>query len=235
MAQLIFSKRSRKTFLSNINPLAKLFLMITFSSLVIENNAYVFFAGAASITLTMIIIRLPIISYMKKSKGLAFLLILIFLTEIFVSKNVIKAFYEALKFFFLIATSAILLDTTSANEIASSLGGMLSHVIGRSAWTFSSYVMLSISFISRIFTRSSDMMDARKSRLYSFFSNPIRNITEYVSSLILYLFDDLRLYYLSLESRLYDDTVERIRKDYRASDYALIILSLIVIVWINVF
>ena len=56
-----------------------------------------------------------------------------------------------------------------------------------------------------------------------------------VSSLILYLFDDLRLYYLSLESRLYDDTAERIRKGYRASDYALIILSLIVIIWINVF
>lgn len=231
MAQMIFTKRKERTILSAVNPLAKLIALIALSFMVTDNEIPFFLSALAIILLMMVAVRLPVISYLRKSKSLIFLLVLIFITEILVSRNMALALYESGKFFLLIILSALLLDSTSPGELASSVGGVLSHICGKYAWRFSSMVRLTLTLISRIFTISSEMLDARRSRLGSFFPHPVKSISEYVLSLILALFEDLRHFSQALSARLYDEDKERLRCPYRRRDYAIIILSITLIIW----
>ncbi len=233
MAQMIFTKRSAETLLSGINPLSKLIALIALSFLLTSKSTAVFAATSLFILIIMISVRLPIFEYLMRSRGLLYLLLLIFITEALVSKSIKSTLCEMLKFFFLIALSSLLLDSTTPSEIASSIGGALSHIAGHSAWRFSSMVMLTLSFISRIFSTASTLLDARRARLGSFLYHPVKSISEYTVSLFLSLFEDFRAFSDALDARLFEDDAERLRPLYKASDYAIIALSLTLILCRN--
>ncbi len=231
MALMIFSKRSRKTVLCSINPFAKLSALIAISFAITSPNPIHFAISAVFILFLCLLVRLPVLTYLRKSKALLFLTFLIFITELIASHEIASSLYEGGKFLSLIILSSLLLDSTTPSEIAASLGGVSSHLAGKYAWRFSAMVMLSISFISRLFILSSNLMDARKARLGSFWRSPLKSASEYVTSLFYSVFDDISAYYDALSSRLFDENMPRLRASYRLSDYAIIALSVTVSVW----
>ncbi len=235
MALMIFSPRSDKNILSRLNPLVKLICLILFCAASTASSSLQLAAMLAFILILALIIHMPFFQYLIKTPSLLILTAFIFLTELAVSKNMQNALFEASKFFFLIMLGMVMMDTTSPDDLAASIGTILSKAFGEKAWSFSSDVMLTLSMIPRIFSTSRAMFQARRARGGSFLSHPIKNLSSYTLSLFLMLLDDLKNFDLALKCRLYDPLAPRRGPGYRISDIFAIIITLGCFLWTKLF
>ena len=231
MALMIFSPRGGSNLLSRMNPLIKLICLILFCAASASSSSLQLAAMLAFILILALIVHMPLFQYLIKTPSLLILTAFIFLTELAVAKNMQNAIYEASKFFFLIMLGMIMMDTTHPDDLAASIGSILSKAFGKKAWSFSSDVMLTLSMIPRIFSTSRAMLLARRARGGSFFSHPIKNLSSYTLSLFLMLLDDLKNFDLALECRLYDPLAPRRGPGYRISDISAIIIALGCFLW----
>lgn len=229
MALTLFEGRGeRNTILSRLNPISKIIGLVLLSSLLMESSFLLSASAMCLLIMLSILTRLPVKDYLRNSRSLLVLAIFIFATDYITSKDLFLSFYSALRFFFLILSSSLFLDSTSAEDASSSIGRLLSPVLKEKAWIFSSYIMLTLWMLPLIFSTSSRMKDARACRQGRFLSHPVKNIGEYTYALLAELFYKLKVMDMSLSSRMYDEKAERISLPFRKRD-AIVSICLIVL------
>lgn len=228
---MIFSPRCSNNPISRLNPFIKLICLILFCAASASSSGIQLALMLSLLIVLALSIHMPLFQYLIKTPSLLVLTAFIFLTELAVSRNMQNSLYEAAKFFFLIILGMIMMDTTHPDDLAASIGFILSKAIGKKAWAFSSDVMLTLSMIPRIFSTSRIMLQARRARGGSFFSHPIKNLSAYTLSLFLMLLDDMKNFDLALRCRLYDPLAPRKGPAYRISDISAIIIALGCFLW----
>ena len=226
MALMLFSERTEKdTVLTRLNPLTKLLGLLVLSILITSDNPILMASSMLFVAILAIAVRLPVINYLRGTPALMILIAFIFISDILIQRSLKIAITESSSFFFLIMLSSLFMDSTSPDDTANSLGRLLSPIFGKAAWSFASAIMLTLTMLSHIFTASREMLDARRSRGGSFLRHPIRNLYEYVYSLFIHLFDDMKEMDLALRSRLYDEKAPRVALPFRIRDTILVLLS----------
>ena len=237
MALMLFSERTEKdTILTRLNPLTKLLGLLVISILITSDNPILMALSMLFVAILAISVKLPVINYLRGTPALIILIAFIFISDLLIQRSLEIAITEASSFFFLIMLSSLFMDSTSPDDTANSLGKLLCPIFGKGAWSFASAIMLTLTMLSHIFTSSREMLDARRSRGGSFLKHPIGNLYEYVYSLFMHLFDDMKEMDLALRSRLYDEKAKRIALPYRSVDALIcIILTAIYIGYVIIF
>lgn len=219
MAMMLFSARTeRRTVLTELNPLAKIYALIVLSLLANSGNPIFMLLSFSIIAISAFAVRLPLVQYLRGTPVLGVLILFIFATDLAITGNPGMATEDAAKFFFLIVLSSLFMDSTGPDDAAASIGRFFAPILGNKAWRFSSAVMLTLTMLAHIFTSSREMLDARLSRGGSFLRHPIANTREYTLSLLLRLFEDMRTMDLALRSRLYDEDAARMALPFRKRD-----------------
>ncbi len=161
--------------------------------------------------------------------------LLILLFGIMEGKERISAIADTARFLSLITVSAIFVLNADLLSLSSELGNLLSKVIGSLGWKISSYLMMSLSIFPIVFASAREMMDARRARLGSFFSHPVKNLSEYTIALMKLLFEKTLIFQDALYSRSFTVKGERTSYPLSAKDYILLFLFIIlftgVLVW----
>ena len=121
----------------------------------------------------------------------------------------------------------LLTDTTMPDDLARSIGGALSKLIGRYAYIFSTLVEITLSMIPIIIDSTAGIFDARRARGASFFSHPLKTVSELSISILSSLLDKAEIYIDALYSRGYDASQIRDRAGYRAVDFIIMAVSVI--------
>lgn len=183
------------------NPGVLLFGLISFSILISTASEMMIIPYLPILLITSLIFRVHLISCFKKSPILLMMAVFIAISEIAENGLDIIAFLEALRFLILLGFSLLFLETTDPIELSASIGSILSPVMGKKAWKLSSAVMITIAIIPIVFRSAQEMINARHSRGMRFLRHPIRNLTEYLESLMLLLFKKSENLALALEAR----------------------------------
>lgn len=216
----------------NANPLVLLLGVILYCL------ASSFLAGwevALLFTLTVLIpfaAGTNVFSVLWKMKIMLFTALLILVFGIIGEKDVLTAILNTMRFLSLITVAALFVMKADLLLLSSSLGRLLSRLIGKAGWKVSSYIMLSLSIFPLVFESADEMLTARKSRGGSFFSHPVRNLTEYTVSLMRLLFDKILIFQDALYSRSFSTCGEKTVYLLSGKDY--ILLSLFVLLFAGV-
>ena len=231
---MIFTTRMRDSFLCKINPLTKLIFLITLSISISFASSYGVFTLFILTLLLAIINKLPFKDLYKGTSFFFLLALLIFVTEL--SSGYIYALAQALKFFTIVLSSLIFIDTTTPNDTARSISTFLYPILKERANSFGFIIELTLSMIPRILETSKKILNARKCRGERMLIHPIRMLTGFSVTLFINLFDQISSYADSLESRLYTNEVKRKAKGYSYHDIiAFLLLALVVggTIWIK--
>lgn len=167
-----------------------------------------------------------------KMKVMLLTAVLIFVFTFVGKKGALTAFSDTARFLSLITVASLFVLKTDLLALSSSLGKVLSIFSGRTGWRASSYLMLSLSIFPIVFESADEMLRARKSRRGSFFSHPVRNLTEYTVSLMRLLFGKVLILQDALYSRSFTINGEKTVYPPKARDYLL--LSLFVLLFTGV-
>ncbi len=158
--------------------------------------------------------------------------LLILLFGIMEDKETIIAIADTARFLSLITVSGIFVLNADLLLLSSSLGNVLSLVMGSWGWKISSYLMMSLSIFPIVFTSAREMMDARRARLGSFFTHPVNNLTEYTVALMKLLFEKMLIFQDALYSRSF--TIKGERTAYPLSRKDCLLLLLFILLFIGV-
>lgn len=228
MAQaMIFHYRQADNLLTRLNPNTKLVCLLSYSIVISSSGPLetillsLFPVGIA------LGIKLPLREYLKESIFFIFLSVLMAITSFLSQRDALYAFSYAMSFLSMVLSSMLLTDTTMPDELARSMGASLSKVIGRYAYIFSTLVEITLYLIPIIIDSTVGLFDARRSRAASFFSHPLKTVSELSVSILSSLLDKAEIYIDALYSRGYDASKVRDRAEYRAADFLIIVVSVI--------
>ena len=228
MAQvMIFHYRVSDNLLTRLNPNTKLVALLSYSIVISSSGPLetillsLFPVGIA------LGIKLPLREYLKESIFFIFLSVLMAITSFLSQRDALYAFSYAMSFLSMVLSSMLLTDTTMPDELARSMGASLSKVIGRYAYIFSTLVEITLCLIPIIIDSTVGLFDARRSRAASFFSHPLKTVSELSVSILSSLLDKAEIYIDALYSRGYDASKVRDRAEYRAADFLIIVVSVI--------
>ena len=228
MAQaMIFHYRQADNLLTRLNPNTKLVCLLSYSIVISSSGPLetillsLFPVGIA------LGIKLPLREYLKESIFFIFLSVLMAITSFLSQRDALYAFSYAMSFLSMVLSSMLLTDTTMPDELARSMGASLSKVIGRYAYIFSTLVEITLCLIPIIIDSTVGLFDARRSRAASFFSHPLKTVSELSVSILSSLLDKAEIYIDALYSRGYDASKVRDRAEYRAADFLIIVVSVI--------
>ena len=214
------------------NPLILLIGVILYSiasSFLTEGEVIVLFALTLILPLIM---GINVFSLLWKMKVMLFTAVLILLFGFIGGKDTLTALSDTMRFLSLITVAALFVLKADLLELSSVLGKVLSSVIGKTGWKISSYIMLSLSIFPIVFESADEMLTARRSRGGSFFSHPVRNLTEYTVSLMRLLFEKILIFQDALYSRSFTIKGEKTVCPPKGRDY--LILSLFVLLFTGV-
>lgn len=172
---------------------------------------------------------------MWRMKVMLFTALLIFIFGLIEERSTITTIGETVRFLTLIELSAIFVLKADLIALSSTLGGLLSVFLKKTGWRIASAIMLSLSIFPLVFSSAEEMLESRRSRLGSFFSHPIKNLTEYTISLISLLLYKTVAFQDALYSRSYSTTKKRTQYSLKLSDWLVLILFILlflgVIIW----
>ena len=227
MAQaMIFHYRESNNILTSLNPVTKLVFLLSYS-IIVSSGTPEFILPFSLVPLVIAFaVRLPFSQYMKESIFFFILAFLMALSSYVSTGDVLIAASTAFAFIAMILSSMLLTDSTMPDELARSLGGVLSKVIGRYAYFFATVVEITLSMIPIIIDSAVGIFDARRARGASFFSHPVKTVSELSVSILSSLLDKAEIYIDALYSRGYDASVVRERAGYRVRDLIIIALSI---------
>ena len=225
MAQVAFSYLPDSGWIKRMNPAVKFIMLIMLSIAVTGADGFhteLFFALIAAAAATS---RINIIRELMKARMLLLLTLIIAITEYWSCRDIQRSAEEAIRYLTLISLALLLSVTTDTSDMASSISAMLSPIAGRYAARFGADVMLTLAIIPMIASSASEMIDARRSRGGSFLSHPIKNLAEYVISLMLILFKKIDSFSDALEARAFDRDRKRSAPELRCSDIIILICT----------
>lgn len=214
------------------NPLILLIGVILYSiasSFLTEGEVIVLFALTLILPLIM---GVNVFSLLWKMKVMLFTAVLILLFGFIGGKDTLTALSDTMRFLSLITVAALFVLKADLLELSSVLGKVLSSFLGKTGWKISSYIMLSLSIFPIVFESADEMLTARRSRGGSFFSHPVRNLTEYTVSLMRLLFEKILIFQDALYSRSFTIKGEKTVCPPKGRDY--LILSLFVLLFTGV-
>ena len=228
MAQvMIFHYRVSDNLLTRLNPNTKLVALLSYS-IVISSCGPLETILLSLVPISIALgIRLPFREYIKESLFFILLSVLMAITSFLSQGDILHAFSYALSFLSMVLSSMLLTDTTMSDDLARSIGGALSKVIGRYAYIFSTLVEITLSMIPIIIDSTAGIFDARRARGASFFSHPLKTVSELSISILSSLLDKAEIYIDALYSRGYDASQIRDRAGYRAVDFIIMAVSVI--------
>lgn len=228
MAQvMIFHYRVSDNLLTRLNPNTKLVALLSYS-IVISSCGPLETILLSLVPISIALgIRLPFREYIKESLFFILLSVLMAITSFLSQGDILHAFSYALSFLSMVLSSMLLTDTTMPDDLARSIGGALSKVIGRYAYIFSTLVEITLSMIPIIIDSTAGIFDARRARGASFFSHPLKTVSELSISILSSLLDKAEIYIDALYSRGYDASQIRDRAGYRAVDFIIMAVSVI--------
>ena len=140
---MIFHTRARDSFLNSCSPLSKLLLLLTWCIIVTVAPWQLVYALSAMLLVFAIAQRLPLDSWLSQGLLFAILAIFILVTERLATGSLILAAASALSFLSSILASLIFIDSTSPDELATSLSWLLAPILGKKAYLLSSAIQLS--------------------------------------------------------------------------------------------
>ena len=214
------------------NPLILLIGVILYSiasSFLTEGEVVALFALTLILPLIM---GVNVFSLLWKMKVMLFTAVLILLFGFIGGKDTLTALSDTMRFLSLITVAALFVLKADLLELSSVLGKVLSSFLGKTGWKISSYIMLSLSIFPIVFESADEMLTARRSRGGSFFSHPVRNLTEYTVSLMRLLFEKILIFQDALYSRSFTIKGEKTVCPPKGRDY--LILSLFVLLFTGV-
>ena len=228
MAQvMIFHYRVSDNLLTRLNPNTKLVALLSYS-IVISSCGPLETILLSLVPISIALgIRLPFREYIKESLFFILLSVLMAITSFLSQGDILHAFSYALSFLSMVLSSMLLTDTTMPDDLARSIGGALSKLIGRYAYIFSTLVEITLSMIPIIIDSTAGIFDARRARGASFFSHPLKTVSELSISILSSLLDKAEIYIDALYSRGYDASQIRDRAGYRAVDFIIMAVSVI--------
>lgn len=228
MAQvMIFHYRVSDNLLTRLNPNTKLVALLSYS-IVISSCGPLETILLSLVPISIALgIRLPFREYIKESLFFILLSVLMAITSFLSQGDILHAFSYALSFLSMVLSSMLLTDTTMPDDLARSIGGALSKLIGRYAYIFSTLVEITLSMIPIIIDSTAGIFDARRARGASFSSHPLKTVSELSISILSSLLDKAEIYIDALYSRGYDASQIRDRAGYRAVDFIIMAVSVI--------
>lgn len=228
MAQvMIFHYRVSDNLLARLNPNTKLVALLSYS-IVISSCGPLETILLSLVPISIALgIRLPFREYIKESLFFILLSVLMAITSFLSQGDILHAFSYALSFLSMVLSSMLLTDTTMSDDLARSIGGALSKLIGRYAYIFSTLVEITLSMIPIIIDSTAGIFDARRARGASFSSHPLKTVSELSISILSSLLDKAEIYIDALYSRGYDASQIRDRAGYRAVDFIIMAVSVI--------
>lgn len=228
MAQvMIFHYRVSDNLLTRLNPNTKLVALLSYS-IVISSCGPLETILLSLVPISIALgIRLPFREYIKESLFFILLSVLMAITSFLSQRDILHALSYALSFLSMVLSSMLLTDTTMPDDLARSIGGALSKLIGRYAYIFSTLVEITLSMIPIIIDSTAGIFDARRARGASFFSHPLKTVSELSISILSSLLDKAEIYIDALYSRGYDASQIRDRAGYRAVDFIIMAVSVI--------
>lgn len=228
MAQvMIFHYRVSDNLLTRLNPNTKLVALLSYS-IVISSCGPLETILLSLVPISIALgIRLPFREYIKESLFFILLSVLMAITSFLSQRDILHALSYALSFLSMVLSSMLLTDTTMPDDLARSIGGALSKLIGRYAYIFSTLVEITLSMIPIIIDSTAGIFDARRARGASFSSHPLKTVSELSISILSSLLDKAEIYIDALYSRGYDASQIRDRAGYRAVDFIIMAVSVI--------
>ena len=223
MAAIAFAYSTDAGWLRRMNPAVKLISLIIITILISGASSYEIFIGFAMIMTISFSSRINIIRELFKAKALLLLTVLIIITEYWATENILSSIEEGVRYLSLISLAMLLSITTDTSDMAASISALLSPIAGRYAFRFGSTVMLTLAIIPMIASSAAEMLDARRSRGGRFMRHPIRNLSEYVISLMLLLFSRIDSFSDALEARAFSRDRRRISPEVHYSDIIFIL------------
>ena len=224
---MIFHYRVSDNLLARLNPNTKLVALLSYS-IVISSCGPLETILLSLVPISIALgIRLPFREYIKESLFFILLSVLMAITSFLSQGDILHAFSYALSFLSMVLSSMLLTDTTMSDDLARSIGGALSKLIGRYAYIFSTLVEITLSMIPIIIDSTAGIFDARRARGASFFSHPLKTVSELSIAILSSLLDKAEIYIDALYSRGYDASQIRDRAGYRAVDFIIMAVSVI--------
>ena len=228
MAQaMIFHYRQADNLLTRLNPNTKLVCLLSYSIVISSSGPLETILLSLFPICIALGIKLPLREYLKESIFFIFLSVLMAITSFLSQRDALYAFSYAMSFLSMVLSSMLLTDTTMPDDLARSIGGALSKVIGRYAYIFSTLVEITLSMIPIIIDSTAGIFDARRARGASFFSHPLKTVSELSIAILSSLLDKAEIYIDALYSRGYDASKVRDRAEYRVADFLIIVVSVI--------
>ena len=183
--------------------------------------------------------KINTIKLLLKMKVMLFTALLILIFGLIEKKELLPTIAEVSKFLSLITISALFVLKADLITLSSRLGFILSLPFKEKGWKMASAIMLSLSIFPLVFEASKEMLDSRRSRNGSFFSHPIKNLTEYTVSLVSLLLYKTISFQDALYSRSFTSRGKRTTYSLKKIDFIfLLMFSLIfigVLVWKKLF
>ncbi len=223
---LIFTLSNKDTFLRSCNAGLKLLLLLVLSILLSNATPLVFSFVFALVIITELSHHLGLIKQLLKNKFLIFVTFFIFLSDLINTKDISFSAFSATKFLTLLALSVIFTSVTSPDESSRSLGHALSPLFGKFGYLLASAVELTLALLPIIFSTSTELLDARKSRGGNFLKHPVKTISDYVIALISTLLTKIDQFADALNSRGYDLFIKRSSPPFNKKDIVLVLLLL---------
>lgn len=228
-AGMIFHTRARDSFLNSCSPLSKLLLLLTWCIIVTVAPWQLVYALSAILLVFAIAQRLPLDSWLSQGLLFAILAIFILVTERLATGSLILAAASALSFLSSILASLIFIDSTSPDELATSLSWLLAPILGKKAYLLSSAIQLTLSMIPMIFDTAQTIREARKARGARFLAHPVRSVTGYATQLVMSLLDNVSAWSDALSARSYTPYAVRGTVSFSWRDAMLVLSSLALI------
>ena len=226
---VIFHYRASDSFLSRMNPNAKLLSLLVFSAMVSSACPEAVLGLSALMLALAICIRLPFRAYLKEGVFFIAVAMLMALSSAAETGDAMIAMASGIGFLAVVLASMLLADTTMPDDISRSLGSALSRLIGKRAFTIAAALEMTISMIPIIVDCTASMFEARRSRSASFARHPLRSVTEFSIAAVSDLVSRAEAYTDALYARGYDAVARRGAPSCRAGDVAVIIGDLAVL------
>ncbi|NLZ77786.1 MAG: hypothetical protein GX911_07455 [Spirochaetales bacterium] len=192
--RVIFSYRHQDRLLNRTHPFVKVFALLCGCILLIDASVLLVSTIALFLLLLTGIQRLPLRSYARQLRFFILLFALIALSEYLRSGSVRSALIVLSRYALMILYALLITDSTSGDEVASSLPLINGSVLAGG-------IELTLAIVPMIFQISEEIRAARKARLGTW---SIRGTFEYLSTLFELLLVRIEERALALEGRLFD-------------------------------
>ncbi|MBK5200430.1 MAG: hypothetical protein JJE21_02735 [Spirochaetaceae bacterium] len=224
MAQtLIFHYREASNFLSKTHPMIKLLSLILICIPLVNASLNGILLIFGSLIISSIIIKMPLISYLKELTFLIIISIIIGISNYISSKNLIQTSIAVLKFITAVYASLLLADSTDPGDLSRALGKTLNHIPFINGWAIASQIELTLSILPLIFDTTSAIREARLARGERALKHPLKAMVGLIYNLMDNLLTNIDEMAYALDGRVFNSAMVRSGIKYKKRDFLFII------------